>query len=106
MIYVAMIFAGAFLINSVPHLVSGCQGRPFRTPATRFTHRKSSALGNAIWGVINLAAGVNLLLVGSGAQAAIFLKLNIGLVAALLFAVFLAHTFSGDHSEEDSSRQE
>ncbi len=31
-VYVAHIFAGAFLINAVPHLVNGLSGRSFPSP--------------------------------------------------------------------------
>ncbi len=29
---ISYLFGGAFLINAVPHLVSGVSGRPFQTP--------------------------------------------------------------------------
>ncbi len=30
--YIAYFFAGAFLVNAIPHFVSGVTGRPFPSP--------------------------------------------------------------------------
>ena len=60
--YVALFFAGAFLCNCVPHLVSGLQGMPFPTPFARprgIGH--SSPVVNFLWGAANLAIGLFLL---------------------------------------------
>src|SRR5271156_5134824 len=60
--YVAAFFAGAFLCNSVPHLVAGLQGAPFPTPFARPRGvGDSSPLVNFLWGGLNLLAGIFLL---------------------------------------------
>ena len=58
----AYLFAGAFLANAVPHLVSGMMGQPFQTPfATPPGEGLSSSTVNFLWGFLNLAIGYGLL---------------------------------------------
>lgn len=60
--YVAIFFAGAFLCNSVPHLVAGLQGASFQSPfATPRGVGLSSPLVNFLWGMFNLIVGALLL---------------------------------------------
>jgi hypothetical protein len=51
----AWFFGGAFLMNAVPHLVSGVRGEPFQSP---FAHPPgkglSSSAVNVLWGCFNL----------------------------------------------------
>jgi len=48
-------FAGAFLTNAVPHLVSGVMGRPFQTPfAKPRGEGLSSSTINVLWGFFNI----------------------------------------------------
>ena len=55
---VSYLFGGAFLINAVPHLVSGVSGRPFQTPfANPPGQGLSSSTLNALWGFLNLVVG-------------------------------------------------
>jgi hypothetical protein len=59
--YVTNFFAGAFLCNCVPHLVSALQGSPFPTPfAKPHGVGLSTPLVNFIWGFANLLAGLGL----------------------------------------------
>jgi hypothetical protein len=54
--YLAYFFAGAFLANTLPHLVNGVSGNPFQSPfATPAGVGLSSALVNVLWGFFNLA---------------------------------------------------
>ena len=58
MMYLALFFAGAFLCNSVPHLVAGLQGMPFPTPfAKPHGVGNSPPVVNFLWGLLNLLAG-------------------------------------------------
>ncbi len=61
--YVSYFFGGAFLINSVPHTVSGVLGRPFQSP---FAHPPgkglSSSRTNVLWGFVNLVIAYLLIL--------------------------------------------
>lgn len=60
--YFAQFFAGAFLCNCIPHLVSGLQGVPFPSPfATPRGVGNSSPPVNVLWGFFNLLVGVGLL---------------------------------------------
>ncbi|HLZ76465.1 hypothetical protein [Phenylobacterium sp.] len=52
---VAYFFGGAFLINALPHLVAGLQGKPFQSP---FAHPPGQGLSssrvNTVWGAANV----------------------------------------------------
>ena len=51
----AYFFAGAFLANTVPHLVNGMSGSPFQSPFARPPGEGlSSASVNVLWGFFNL----------------------------------------------------
>jgi hypothetical protein len=56
--YLAYLFGGVFLMNSVPHLVNGVSGRSFPSPFASPPGRGlSSAWVNVLWGVFNLLIG-------------------------------------------------
>jgi hypothetical protein len=63
--YIACLFAGAFLTNSVPHFVHGVSGDKFPTP---FANPRgiglSSPLLNVFWALFNMAAGILLVWAG------------------------------------------
>jgi len=53
--YIAYFFGGAFLINSVPHLVAGVMGSPLQTPfASPPGEGLSSSTVNVLWAAFNL----------------------------------------------------
>lgn len=90
---VALFFAGALLCNSIPHLVSGLQGRPFPSPFAR-PHGigDSTPLVNFYWGMLNLVAGLAIMSrhrlafeVSPGAIAMLAGALAIGSFAAIHF---------------------
>jgi hypothetical protein len=55
-VYVAWLFAGAFLANAIPHTVRGICGNRFQTPfASPPGVGESSAIVNVIWGFANFA---------------------------------------------------
>ncbi|MBN2193983.1 MAG: hypothetical protein JW751_14305 [Polyangiaceae bacterium] len=92
--YIAYFFCGAFLMNAVPHLVSGTLGRPLQSPfASPPGVGLSSALVNVLWGFFNLAVGY-LLVVRVGRfdprNTRHALALGVGI---LLMAILLARTF-------------
>ena len=83
--YTMRFFVGMFLLNSVPHLAAGLQGRTFPLPfASPPTIGHSSALVNVFWGLFNVVAGLVLL-----DRAPITVGLNGGFIAALAGAVVL-----------------
>jgi hypothetical protein len=56
--FIAWFFGGAFLANTVPHLVSGICGSPFQSPfASPPGEGLSSAMVNVLWGMFNLVVG-------------------------------------------------
>ena len=60
---IAIFFAGAFLCNCLPHLISGLQGKLFPTPFAKPPGRgDSSPVVNFLWGSLNLVIGTALLI--------------------------------------------
>lgn len=54
--YIVWFFGGAFLANTIPHLVNGISGSPFQSPfASPPGQGLSSAMVNVLWGMFNLA---------------------------------------------------
>ena len=55
-------WGGAFLANTIPHLVAGLMGRPFQSPfATPRGEGFSSSTVNVLWGFFNLVVAYLLL---------------------------------------------
>ncbi len=94
----AWFFAGALLMNSIPHLVAGVSGSPFQSPfATPPGKGLSSAMVNVLWGEFNLIVAYLLLLrVG---QFDLRRTSHVILLAmgAFLMAIMLAKTFAPLH---------
>jgi hypothetical protein len=60
---VAYFFGGAFLANTIPHLVAGISGSPFQSPfASPPGEGLSSAIVNVLWGLGNLTVAYLLLI--------------------------------------------
>ena len=58
MIYIAYFFAGAFLVNGVPHFVHGISGSPFQSPfASPPGVGESPPVINVLWGTCNFLIG-------------------------------------------------
>ena len=56
--YVALFLGGMFLVNAIPHSVSGLLGRAFPSPfASPPGQGESTALINVLWGAFNLVVG-------------------------------------------------
>ncbi len=96
--YLAYFFGGAFLMNTVPHLVAGVSGSPFQSPfATPPGEGLSSAMVNVLWGLFNLIVAY-LLVVRTGnfdpRQTKHVLPFGAGLV---IMALMLAHSFARLH---------
>src|SRR5271166_2074240 len=53
--FIAWFFGGAFLANTIPHLVTGISGGPFQSPfASPPGEGLSSSTVNVLWGMFNL----------------------------------------------------
>jgi hypothetical protein len=60
--FIAYFFGGAFLMNSVPHLVAGVSGSAFQTPfASPPGQGLSSSTVNVLWATFNLLVAYVLL---------------------------------------------
>jgi hypothetical protein len=95
--YLAYFGGGMFLINAVPHLVSGVMGRPFQSPFAKPPGEGlSSSTINVLWGFANLVVAYLLIchvgefdLRSTTDAAALGLGiLFLGLVTARLFGRF------------------
>jgi hypothetical protein len=94
-VYVVWFFAGALLMNAVPHVVQGVCGNRFQTPfASPRGVGESSAPVNVVWGLFNFAAGAALLHTFFPARLPPPWSLCIaGLLGAAALALFLASHF-------------
>ena len=97
--YLAYFFAGAFLVNAIPHFVNGISGRSFPTPFASPPGRGlSSPLVNVLWGTLNAVAGYFLVChVGDFHIRSIPDVLVLG-AGGLWMAVMLSRTFGRLHS--------
>ena len=93
-VYVAYFFGGMFLVNAVPHFVSGVMGRRFPSPfASPPGKGESSAVVNVLWGVFNLVVGYLLVFrVGDFLIRDVWSIVALG-VGGLVMAVMLADHF-------------
>ncbi len=90
---VSYFFGGAFLANTVPHLVSGMTGRPFQSPFAKPSGEGlSSSTINVLWGFCNIAAGYGLI-----CRVGEFGVRNTGDVLACGTGAFLIALFSARH---------
>lgn len=95
---VAYFFGGAFLANTIPHLVNGISGGPFQSPfASPPGEGLSSSTVNVLWGAFNLVAAY-VLIVRVGRfdlrQTKHVIVLGIGILA---MALMLARAFGRFH---------
>ena len=95
---VAYFFGGAFLANSVPHLINGISGRAFQSPFAKPPGEGlSSSTVNVLWGFFNLAVAYVLLVrVGSSASITPGRWSTVG-AGILLMSIMLARAFGRFH---------
>jgi hypothetical protein len=99
--YFAYFFAGAFLVNAIPHFVSGLTGHPFPSPFAKPPGKGlSSPVINVLWGAFNFA--IAYLLIFRVGDFGIRNTTHILLVAAggVLMAVQLASWFGPAHRRD------
>jgi hypothetical protein len=98
--YVAYFFAGAFLVNAIPHFTSGVLGRKFPSPfASPPGKGESSPTVNVLWSAANVAIAY-LLISRVGEfhlhQTKSVLAVGVGgLVMALQLANWFGQVYSG-----------
>jgi len=96
--YVAYFFGGVFLVNAVPHFVSGTMGQAFQSPFAKPSGEGlSSSTVNVLWGMFNLVIGY-LLIVRVG-EFDLRNTLHVAAVGigALLISLFAARHFGKFH---------
>ena len=98
---IAYFFAGAFLVNAVPHFVQGVSGRTFPSPFARPPGRgESSPLINVLWGFVNLVVGYLLLVRVGDFDPRSSVDMLLPGVGGLMMAVLLARTFGRVHAKK------
>jgi len=92
--YLSYFFGGVFLVNAIPHFVSGVMGHPFQSPfASPPGEGLSSAVVNVVWGALNVTMGYLLICrVGNFQLRRTKHALILGLGAKVM-AIMLALTF-------------
>jgi hypothetical protein len=102
--YVANFFAGAFLLNCIPHLVAGVWGEPFPSPFAKPPGvGLSSPPVNVAWGTLNLAVGA-ILLARNPVSPGINLPFAIFLLGWLALGFPLARHFQNAKLERQKRR--
>jgi hypothetical protein len=96
--YLAYFFAGAFLANTLPHLINGVSGRSFQSPFAKPPGKGlSSSTVNVLWGCFNLAVAWMLVFcVGSFSLRDPWQMLALG-AGLLLMSLNLARVFGRFH---------
>src|ERR1700750_1335620 len=100
--YLSLLVGGAFLMNAVPHLVSGVMGRPFQSPFARPPGEGlSSSTVNVLWGFFNLAVGY--VLVGRVGDFDLQATADVAAFGSgtLLMGLVMARMFGRSHGGND-----
>ncbi len=93
--YLAYFFGGAFLTNTIPHLVNGVSGRSFPSPFASPPGRGlSPAWVNVLWGLFNLTIGYLLICRVGTFSVRKTRDVAVAGLGVLLMGVMLALTFS------------
>jgi hypothetical protein len=96
--YVSYFFGGAFLANTLPHLINGISGRKFQTPFAKPPGQGlSSSTVNVLWGIFNLAVAWLLIFrVGSFSLHNTCHVVTVG-AGMLILSVMMARAFGRFH---------
>ena len=102
---VSYFFAAAFLVNSVPHLVSGVMGEPFQSPFAKPPGKGlSSSTVNVLWGFGNLVATYLLLLRVGHFDPRSLACITPFAAGVLVMGLFAARTFGELHGGNTPGR--
>ena len=92
--YIAYFFGGVFLVNAIPHFVSGVIGRPFPSPFARPPGKGlSSPVVNVLWGTFNFAIAYLLIFRVGAFNIRNNMQVLLVAVGGILMAVQLASWF-------------
>lgn len=100
--YPVALFAGALLVNGIPHFVQGVCGHQFATPFSGGPGTLDTAIRNVLWGSANFLVGV-LLLWWVSASLALPALWVVAAIGGLASGLFLAYAFS--HPPEEPRRR-
>lgn len=96
--YVACFFAGAFLVNAIPHFVSGVMGRPFQSPFAKPPGEGlSSSTVNVLWGGLNFVLAYLLLYSVAGFDLRNPVQVAVAGAGGMAMALMLARAFGRFH---------
>jgi hypothetical protein len=99
---VAYFFGGAFLINALPHLISGLTGRAFQSPFAKPSGQGlSSSIVNVLWGFFNLVMAYLLLCRVGTFDIRALDQISVLALGALLLGLFNTHHFGQYHGGND-----
>ena len=105
-VYTAWFLAGVFLVNAIPHFVSGVQGRPFPSPFSSPPGRgESTSTSNVMWGAVNAAIGYLLLFRVGSFDLHRLREVAIVGAGGFLIALLLARNFGGVYGGNQSRPQ-
>jgi hypothetical protein len=95
---IAYFFGGAFLANTIPHLVNGISGSPFQSPfASPPGQGLSSSMVNVVWGMFNLVVAYVLVARVGQFESRKTTHVVVSGLGALLMALMLAWGFGRFH---------
>ncbi|ASW09862.1 MULTISPECIES: hypothetical protein [unclassified Rhizobium] len=102
----SLLAGGAFLMNAIPHLVSGVLGRPFQSPFARPPGEGlSSSTVNVLWGFANLVLAYLLLIRFGSVQWDGATDVAAAGFGAFAIALFSARHFGRFHGGNALERQ-
>lgn len=102
---VSYFFGGMFLVNAVPHFVSGVMGKPFQTPFAKPPGKGlSSSIVNALWGFANFVLAWRLLLCVGHFDLRSIACIAPFATGALFISLFSARHFGQFHGGNTSER--
>lgn len=94
----AYFFGGAFLVNAVPHFVSGVTGTPFPSPfASPPGEGMSLPWVNVLWAAFNFALAYLLLARVGSFESRKTSHIGLAALGGLVMALFTAHHFGRVH---------
>jgi hypothetical protein len=92
--YFGYFMGGAFLVNAIPHFVSGVMGHPFQSPFASPPGRGlSPAWVNVLWGAVNLVIAYLLLARLGNFAFRCWRHVLVAGMGGLAMALLLAHSF-------------
>jgi hypothetical protein len=108
----AYFISGAFIANSIPHIVNGTSGKKFpeKSPFKKTSQKESrfeiiffSPIANVIWGVCNMTIGFVILNCAGGFRMGLTSDTFIFLAGFTSLAIFLAWNIGKEHYKKNGT---